>query len=1548
MHAGADFQTQIPPPAESDVFVGILWSRLGTRLHSSHARPDGRPYQSGTEYEFENALEHYRVSATNTPRLLIYRRSETPLIPAEPREVFEERKRQWDSLQRFVEHWFTDLTDGGAFKAAFRVYRNTAEFEELLEEHLRKTIFEIASLGESDIETSVGIWRDKGSPYRGFNAFEFEHAPIFFGRTGAIDEVIGHLRDQMSQGKPPFVLIFGASGSGKSSLLRAGVIPALVTGGIEQFTAWRRAVFRPSQSSGQLFEGLAAALCGRTAIPEIAEAGIGLADLAARLRNNPEGFEMYLAGTLQQLARQSHAAERQRLEQESLTLRNEGKGNDADYLQRLLQAMRPPELRLILGLDQLEELFTLEDRFPASERKLFVQAIVSLVRTKPSCVWVVGTLRSDYFSRCEESEDFARLVDGNGRYRLLPPNGVELGQLIRQPAQAAGCRFEEDRVKGRLDEVLRDAALTEEGSLPLLELTLDRLYEAAIPTRQLTHEEYKKLGGEAGGLLGVLVNVAETCYGALSEAAKGAFLSVFKSLASLDSAAGPTKAKREHFSKRTTTHKSLQRLGSGAEEVMRQFVGARLLVMDNDDSGAVVVSVAHEALLNDWGFLRQLLEREIDFLRMRSRFAAAAGEWDRDGRNPGRLARGLTLAEAREVRRVEPGGLKPFEADFVRLSTLRHSLRLAAVLGLAALLVAIFAMLAIFANASARAARQALARSDVSRAEEFFGNGDPSAAIAFLARAAEGDSESTFATDRLWFALSQRSWPVAESLPGQAPTPGISAIAFSPNGKCIVVGSADGSVRVWDAETATFLDRVPSGHKKIVLCCVVSPDGTRFITGSRDATARIWDAKTGRPITGLLAHGDSVDCAAFSSDSRSAATGTRDRKVHIWDAIEGKASYTPLDCPSEVNSIYFHPSIPTRIVVTFGNVARVWDTQTGQIVADLEHPDVVSTAQFDASGDHVLTTSKDGFVRLWSVQTGETLKTSQPQIGPIDNGLLSPSSDHIATISGQDIYLWSQDLSDPIILHHSSTVSCAAFSHDGIRFLSATDDGKVRAWSTLSGRQIGEPIDEQDQVLGASFAPDGRILVGTSTGLLRLWSSPTLAPLGNLMPHGKPVQALALSPDEKTLLTGAADGNARVWSLSTSRLAGAPLPQGAPVVAVAFSADGKYFVTAAANHATLWETATRRQVGETAATDGDICCAAFNPEGNTVATATLNGEAQFWTVPDAKPAGAIMRHSARITAINFVLHEPRFLTASWDKTIKIWDTESGRSIGVLPTGFEITCESLSPNGNLVAAGSSDGEIAILDRKTGAKINAGSMHHAKRVNACLFSPDGTLLVSASDDGSAIVWDAQTGRARFGALRHGSDRQAYPISKIAFSPDGTRLATGSDDGTVLVWDTISGRQLSEPLTHRDSITAMVFADKGKTLVTAGNDGRVLSWNLGVPSTTGEARELVALARSLMSVQLSVTGHLEPKTPVISPELAKQFPEPGKSKASQLGFWLSRDPWSRTVSPLSGEPLPDYVEILISEGSPESLIEAAILASGNPGLEQKVEGARKGVDH
>jgi WD40 repeat protein len=1547
MHAGADFQTQIPPPAKFDVFVGILWSRLGTRLHSSHVRTDGRPYLSGSEFEFETALESYRTSATKTPRLLIYRREETPLIPAEPQEVFEERKRQWDSLQRFIEHWFTDLTDGGTFKAAFRGYQNTAEFEELLEEHLRKTIIEIAGTEVQEAsEAPAPIWTE-GSPYRGFKAFEFEHAAIFFGRTRAIDEVIGQLRDQVSQGKPPFVVIFGGSGSGKSSLLRAGVIPALVSGGVERFGAWRRAMFRPSQSPGDLFEGLAIALTGLAAIPEISAAGIEPLELATRLRENPEGLEMYLAGTLQQLARESHEAEKRRLCQEATLMRDQGRGQDAEHVSGLAEALQFSELRLILGLDQLEELFLLEERFPVLERKRFLLAVASLVRSKTPYVWVVATLRSDFYSKCEESEDLIQLMGGKGQYRLLPPDSNEFAQMIRFPARAAGLTFEDHPLKGRLDDVLRDAALAEDRSLPLLELTLDRLFEAAGSAGLMTHAAYHGLGGGEGGLRGVLVNVADTVYADLSKAAKESFPKVFKNLTSLDSALGKLPGSQEHFSRRIVRLEALKPLGTGAEEVINRFVEARLLVAYRDDDKNDVVSVAHEALLNEWVRLRNLLEHEIDFLRLRARFAAAAIEWEQDGRNPRRLARGLSLAEAREVLRIEPEALQPSEADYIRISKQKHTIRLVSFFGTASLLVVLFGALALWATLSERDARRALARSDISLAEEFLGKGEAASAIAFLANAVQEDPDSTSAGDRLWFALSQRSWPLAASGPGMIGSD-ISAIAFSPDGSRIVAGSPSGVVKVWDTVNSRFLPAPSPIYSRRTICCVFSPDGSHFITGSIEPTTRIWDAKSGQPGTALLSHQDSIECATFSADSRYVATGSRDKTVRIWDTANGQPIGKPLQHDTDVNSIGFDPTTADRLVTTFDTIARIWDRSTEQH-QDLEHPGPVTSAQFTSTGGAVLTTCQDGMARLWSTETFQVIHDCRLRSGSADSASISANSDRIAIIGGKEVLLCKSDLTELGSLNHPSDVTCAAFSTDGSLLLSASNDGKVRVWSAFSGKEIGEAIDEKNQVLSAAFTPDDHILLGTSNGVLRAWISPSVAPLGSVLWHRTGVQTISVSPDEKMVLTGAGDGQARLWDIATCTEAGRSMPHHAPVTATVFAGNGDRFVTASADQAALWSTAAQEKLGETLNTDGDITSALFNPDGSAFATATRNGEARFWRIPDCKPIGDVMRpagHSARIFTIAFDSSAHLFLTASEDGTIVKWDY-SGKPVAAPITGTQITCASFSPDRRLVATGSTDG-AAVWDLQTAKIISSPAVRDGARVNTCVFSPDGTLLATGSDDGSARVWDSRSGTARFGALRHTLGNEAEPISALAFSPNGKRLATGSDDGSVIVWDATNGRELSERLSHSDSVTALAFVQNGKLLVTASKDGSVRIWDLNTPTTRDDRLKVAALARQLIPVQLTTAGLLESSDVVMVSRLATEFSPSDGSAASHLAAWLERDPRSRTVSPFSVNSVLGYTESLISENTEDALEEASVLASGDSKLEQKALAAYRRLAH
>jgi WD40 repeat protein len=1390
--------------------------------------------------------------------------------------------------------------------------------------------------GIRGVEPGVGpgqaVYEDQ-IPYRGLRPFDVDDASFFSGREALVEWLVNELRPA-TEGQPVnrFLAILGSSGSGKSSVARAGLIAALKRDAIPGSSRWPVAICRPGPDP---IESLAVALS------KTVDTGQGASALADLIREFQKSEKIL------------HLTARRSLPE------------------------NVPDARLLVLVDQFEEVFTLCGKNEL--RDSLVANLLYASKVAQGQTLVILTMRADFYGKCAANAELAAALSDH-HFLVGPMNDDEMRRAIERPAQLVGCEFD----TGLVDLLVQDVR-NQPGALPLLQHALLELWKKR-EGRRLTVKAYQEIGKLEGALQRRADATLKTFSAEEQELCRRTFLRLTQ----------PGEGTED-----TKRRASIQELvcltvqGAAEEQIIQRLADASLLTTEGDLSQKdAFVEVAHEALIRNWPQLRKWIDADRAGLRTRVRLTEAARDWKNSGGDTAYLYTGGRLLIAEEWAAQHGGELSPGEAEFLRLSReaqdqreaneleaaqrlaraeaeraeeaekrekeqkesaekLGHRAFVAAGAAVAALILLVVAVVmwrksesaSIQAEEQARVAKRALSASNFVRAEEYFGQGNAATGVTFLAEAVELDPESLSAADRLWFALSQRSWPLAVSPPGQLQPPisEISTIAFSPDGKRIAVGSPSGEVQAWDVEAGKFLGRMPSGHKKIVICCAFSPDGARFITASRDATARIWDAKSGQPITGLLSHEDSIGCVAFSPDSRYVATGSRDRKVRVWDAIEGKAIGEPLEHGNEVNSICFHPSIATRLVTAFGNMARIWDIQSGQIL-DLKHAAAVTTAQFAASGDMVLTTCQDGSARFWSAQTGQLLRTSEPQAGPIDNAAISPGSDHVVTISGREVRLWNVDLTESVSLPHDSQVSCIAFSLDGNRLLSGTDDGRVRVWSTSLGQMLGEAIDERDQILGAAFAPNGRILIGTSTGLLRVWTSPNLSPLGNAMPHGKAVQTISLSPDEKTLLTGTADGQARLWDIPSSRLVGRPLALGAPVVVTAFSPDGKYFLTAAANRATLWETATRQKVGTTSETDGDIYSAAFDPDGNSVATATLNGEARFWTVPDCKPIGNIMRHSSRITAIVFEPRDRLFLTASLDRTIKTWNEYTGQPVGTLSTGFEVTCISISPNLDLLAAGSSDGAIVIWDRKTNKAINSEPMRQGKRVNACVFSPDGTAVATASDDGSTVLWDVRSGHARFGTLRRAFGGQVEPISRVTFSSDGERLATASEDGTVLVWDATNGRQLSERLAHRDSVTAIAFAQKGKLLLSAGKDGWVSLWNLTTPSTKEDRVEVANLARRLMPVRLTPAGRPEPSAPLTVPELAKEFPRPGQSPASRLGYWLSQDPGARGVFPLSAELLSDYIELLISEGSAASLADAAVLASGNRTFEQKVKTARE----
>jgi formylglycine-generating enzyme required for sulfatase activity len=637
----------IPPPRACDIVVVILWSRLGVLLPTDRFRGaiSGRPV-TGTEWEFEEALAGARQRGV--PHLLLYRKTMEPTGGFGDRTAVQQRLEQLDLVEDFIARWFHSA-DGKRLTAASHSFAITAEFEEKLYDHLHALLWRHAGA------RAEGNLRWHKAPFRALLSYEYEDAPIFFGRTRARNELRELLARQIGRGLA-FVLVFGASGSGKSSLVKAGLLPDIgLPGMVGRVGLVRRTVMRPSDLGGDPLAALAAAILSPTAPPEL-----------AGLLYTPER----LCTLLTKMPREARLPIEQGLSEA---------GREA----------QPPltdiaEARLVIIVDQLEEIFTM-DGLGQEAREAFVAALDMLA--KSGLVWVVATMRSDFFDRLETSAwlTLARLAVNEARYQLLPPDGVEIGQIIRQPAREARLRFEYDATRGlTLDETIRQAAAIDRGALPLLSFLLDQLWQRRSDAGLLTFGAYEELGG----LEGAIGRRAEELFQAQPEAVRNELAPLLRTLVTVRGTTAMARA----------APLSLFPEGVPRRVLVNAFLApeARLLVSDSD-GGEAQLRLAHEALLTHWSRAKAQVDADARDLELRGRLEEEAGHWraaETRREKRGRLVVGLALAEARALLLrwgVElPEQIREFVAASQREAR-RRRVRLWALVAAAPVAVAFFA-----------------------------------------------------------------------------------------------------------------------------------------------------------------------------------------------------------------------------------------------------------------------------------------------------------------------------------------------------------------------------------------------------------------------------------------------------------------------------------------------------------------------------------------------------------------------------------------------------------------------------------------------------------------------------------------------------------------------------------------------------------------------------------------------------------------------------------------------------------------------------------------
>jgi formylglycine-generating enzyme required for sulfatase activity/energy-coupling factor transporter ATP-binding protein EcfA2 len=577
----------LPTPSDCDIVVVMLWSRIGTPLaYPEYQKPDGERYLSGTEWEYLDAYQ--MAQKTGKPILIVYRRTEpVALFPHDP--DFMQKYEQWQHVDNFFKR-FINLD--GSFRQGFNQYSTPDDFAQKLESHIMLLILRILETNAvqemSKNSTPVTLWQ--GSPFPGLRAFTTADAPIFFGRERDLEALLKRLASQKA------LLIAGASGSGKSSLVGAGLIPRLkenvLVGSKDWFLPWWDADTKSWQ--------------GLRFTPT--EQGSPLSALSAKLapllQKDPDALAQELSEDPQQI---DH------------------------FLLELLQD-KPMWARVFIFIDQFEEMFTLVGEI---ERRVFTQILRHLIAS--DSVRLAITLRADFLYNWVNTPELVEIL-GAEAYLLSMPKTTEFVEMIQRPAERAGLKLD----AGLAPQMLQDGA-NQPGPLALLAYTLDELYQLSAETKHLTIDAYEALGG----IQGAIGKRAENVFRTLSSEVQQQFPRVFHQLVSVDEKGTPVK-RRVWLSDITQT--------PYAKDLIAALTAARLLVQGGDNtSQGVTVELAHEALLQSWRRLKDWVTLTQDDLRLLQQVRLAAQEWQASGQSPAFLWSDERLTHVnRMIERLEP------------------------------------------------------------------------------------------------------------------------------------------------------------------------------------------------------------------------------------------------------------------------------------------------------------------------------------------------------------------------------------------------------------------------------------------------------------------------------------------------------------------------------------------------------------------------------------------------------------------------------------------------------------------------------------------------------------------------------------------------------------------------------------------------------------------------------------------------------------------------------------------------------------------------------
>ncbi|MFI6430259.1 TIR domain-containing protein [Rhodococcus oryzae] len=1234
------------------------------------------------------------------------------------------------------------------------------------------------------------------APYRGWEPFEEVDAAVYFGRDAQILDGLDRLRGIRNTGVESLFVILGPSGVGKSSFLRAGLLPRLRR---DDRNYLLLDIVRPERNALTGDSGLAQSIHAMRVRLGLTRPTLGEIKAAC-----PDGVDRLREWLLE--AQQAARA-------------------------RVLDL--PPDApapALILPVDQAEELFGVDAGTQARQLLSLLARLMRDANGERVSMFVVLTIRADLYEAWQTAPELAGLKSAVfGELKPMPP--TQFKEVVIGPVRRAGETGRQLRVEPALVDRLLEECGQGADTLPLLSLTLSRLYRDYGGDVDLTLDEYTAMGG--------MSRVVQT---------------------EIDSAlsADPGERQRQLERLRRAFIPWLATINPDSDQPMRRvarwsdipaesrplidvLVARRLLVKD-ERGGETVVEVALESLLRQWDELAGWLRSEAEDLKAADRLEGAATEWERRDRDEDWLLQGTRLEDAEVlsaktdfIDRLQPTRgflLASRERETARTAeekrrreaelqaakdkqqaaealaeaeteakeqaqahsaALRKRARVLRAVLAVTLIVALAAVFFFFRERDR--AREVMASRVKYEGQSMLAGAHPGGefrglgqllAAPHLSPAAADDDAMLGALDDLRDVVKVIDTP---DLVGSA--------AFSPDGSHIVSGGSDGTVQLRNAHTGQPEGMPMTADRGGVSRVAFSHDGRTIASGGGDGVVRLWEASNQKPLnTPDTGDPSAVLGLAFKADDRRIVTATLDGTLRWWDPGNGQLDSEPVSnlVGGAVFSVAFSPDGRWLALGGEDNSIRVADLSTPEYTlagaAMGGHQGVVQSLAFSPDSGRIASGSADGTVRLWDAQSRTAI--GAPMVGhdaPVTGVAFSPDGQRI--VSGDllgTIRIWDVSTGRPSgspLVGHQGGVTSVEFSRDGSRILSASADTTMRIWDAAKAVGMTGHAGASAGVYSVRFSEDGSRIASASEDGARLWGADTGAPEGLLAGQGFPV-GIARSHDWQMVVIGGKDGTLHRWDASGHILGGPIISPG--LASLEVSSDGRWIVTGGDDGAVRrWDAHTGQKVSEE---------------------------------PDA--------HKDRVNLIAFSPDDRIFVTGSHDHTLRRWDAATGNALGdpmtVNPDAPPVSVE-FSPDGRTLATGDDVGTVRRWDPTSGEALGEPMTGHKGSVSV-EYSPDGRMIASYGFDTILRRWDAHTGELL------GEERTQGWTAAIEFSPDSSRLASAGTDG-VRLWNADTGGPIGEPMRgHTGPALSVDFSPDGRSLVTGGADYTVRRWSVPPP--------------------------------------------------------------------------------------------------------------------